>query len=240
MGSVFSSVGTSVANTAASSAVSGATRTTTHGKKGSRQLALPAKTFEIGALSFFSIIIALLFYYIYKKESTFGMDGVTKIIIALALLTMSFVITQSFKLNVIDFLISSEINILCMYLLLCYIGFTYATFSNPFDSTITFMGNIVSVMSDPTYIFKAGFSLLLPIIFFIIPILVLLYDATQSLANALITLGISIAIVYMLYPQNNVVPITGGASYSLFGSSSTCVNSYISYLNPFNIGNPHC
>jgi hypothetical protein len=126
-----------------------------------------------------------------------------------------------------------------MYLLLCYIGFTYAVFSNPFDNLITFMKDLFSVLTDPTYIYTKGFSLLLPIIFFVIPILVLLYDSTKSLVNALITLGISIAVVYFLYPKNDVVPITGGSSSGL-SSSSTCVNSYASYLNPFNIGKSHC
>ena len=240
MGSVVSSVAESAAMGAGSSAVSGVTRTTTYGRKNSRQLAIPNTTFKYASVGFFSILLGLLFYFIFKKQSDFGMDAVGKIIISIALLVMAVVITQSFKLNTLDFLISSEINILCMYLLLCYIGFTYAVFSNPLDNLISFIKYLFSVLTDPTYIYSKGFSLLLPIIFFVIPILVLLYDSTKSVVNALITLGISIAVVYFLYPKNDVVPITGGSSAGLSSSSSDCVHSYASYLNPFNFGKPHC
>ena len=226
MGSVVSSVAESAAMGAGSSAVSGVTRTTTYGRKNSRQLAIPNTTFKYASVGFFSILLGLLFYFIFKKQSDFGMDAVGKIIISIALLVMAVVITQSFKLNTLDFLISSEINILCMYLLLCYIGFTYAVFSNPLDNLISFIKDLFSVLTDPTYIYSKGFSLLLPIIFFVI--------------NALITLGISIAVVYFLYPKNDVVPITGGSSAGLSSSSSDCVHSYASYLNPFNFGKPHC
>ena len=240
MGSLFSSVGTSVVEGAAGSAVGSATRTTSRGQRGSKLLAIPTSTFQIVTLTFFSLLLGILFYYIFKRQTDFGIDASSKIMISVVLLVVAFVITQSFKLNVMDFIISSEINILCMYLMLCYIGFTYAAYSDPIGTLFTFTGNLFSILVDPTTIYSSGFSLIMPIILFVIPILVLLYDATKSLLNAFITLGISVVIVYFLYPTNNIVPITGGSPPSIFSSNVTCVSSYIGYLNPFNIGKSHC
>ena len=241
MGGLISSFGSSIAEGAASSAAGSAMRTTTHGKKGSRQLAISTSTFQFAAVGFFGVLLGLLFYFIFKKQTDFSMpDAFMKIMLSLIMLFLVVVIAQSYKLNSLDFILSSEINVLCMYLLLCYIGFTYASFSSPLENLFTFTSDLFSVLSDPTYIYTKGFSLLLPIILFVIPILVLLYDATKSLAIAFVTLGISIAIVYFLYPSADIVPITGGSSAGVLGSSQDCVSSYSGYINPFNWGKSKC
>jgi hypothetical protein len=116
-----------------------------------------------------------------------------------------------------------------MYLLLSYIGFTYAIFSDPFMSLFNFIKDISYTLSDPTYIYENGFSMLIPIILFIIPIFVLLYDSTKSVVNALIIFAISIVIVYFLYPQNNVIPISGGdsPSSSIFNIVKSKTSSFL-------------
>jgi hypothetical protein len=129
------------------------------------------------------------------------------------------------KYDIIDFLISSQTNILCIYFLISYAGLTSLLtpsgfFSHFFDIFIAF-GQIIS---DPTTIFEKGFSLVIPIVFFIIPLLVLINNATKSIWLALLVFATSVGVVFVLYPKNSVNPIPGGAGFDL--GSAACRQNF--------------
>ena len=76
------------------------------------------------------------------------------------------------------------------------------------------------------------------VIFFIIPLLLLIYNLTQSPTLAILVLLFSAGITYTLYPKNNVNPIAGGVPLSK--SLTNCVNSNWEYVIPLNWGKEKC
>lgn len=165
--------------------------------------------------------VGVLFAYIHKKESTFGFETLNQGLIVVAIVVIGLAIAYFMKFDMIDFLISSQVNLLCFYFLISYAGLTALLsaegFFNNFLSIFTTAGQIIA---DPTQIFEKGFSLIIPIIFFLIPLIVLLKNATQNIFLALASVATAAAIVYILYPKNNVNPIAGGQGFDL--ASKNC------------------
>jgi hypothetical protein len=160
--------------------------------------------------------VGILFAYIHKKESTFGFNTLNQGLIVVAIVVIGLGLAYFMKFDKIDFLISSQINLLCFYFLISYAGLTALLtpdgfFSNFLDIFVT-AGQIIS---DPTQIFEKGFSLIIPIIFFLIPLIILLKNATKNIWLALASVATAAGIVYILYPKNNVNPIAGGQGFDL-------------------------
>ena len=127
-----------------------------------------------------SIFIGIFFTYIHKKEGTFGFDTVEKGLIVAALVIMGLAVSYSFKLGILDFIISSEINILAFYFIISYASLTSLASNGFITNFLNIFITIGTILKDPTTIFEKGYSLIVPIVFFLIPLFVLLYNFTQS------------------------------------------------------------
>ena len=73
-----------------------------------------SKIFMLIVLSFF---MGIFFMYINKKEKAFNFDSFDKISIVVALLVAGIGISYMFHIDMLNFIISSQINILCLYAL---------------------------------------------------------------------------------------------------------------------------
>lgn len=188
-----------------------------------RSLSVAAKRIEtqpvwvkILTLVCVTTFVGIFFAYIHKKESTFGYDFTQQILIVVAIVVLGIILSVFLKYNTLDFIISSQINLICFYFLISYAGLTTLLttdgFFNNFLSIFVTFGQIVS---DPTQIFEKGFSLIIPILLFLVPLFILINNATKSIWLALISIATGGAIVYLLYPKNKVNPIAGGAGFDL-------------------------
>ena len=207
--------------------------------KSSRENPLSGSIFQYITLGVLTAFIAVLFTYIFNKDKAFGFDATDKGIIVACLVLVGVGGSYLLNANIIDFLISSQINILCVYLLVSYVGLSSFSGENSWVSLITFSRTVASIVVDPTNIFKKGYSLIIPLVLLIIPLLVLLYNFTKNIFVALLVLGVSIGVVYTLYPKNNVTPITGGTQL-IGGTGPTCVDHWYQNLNPLYWGLPSC
>jgi len=195
--------------------------------------------FQYVTLGVLTAFIAVLFTYIFNKDKAFGFDAYDKGIIVACLVLVGVGGSYFFNSNIIDFLISSQINIICVYLLISYVGLSSFSGENSWVSLINFGRTVASIVVDPTNIFKKGYSLIIPLVLLIIPLLVLLYNFTKNIFVALLVLGVSVGVVYTLYPKNNVTPIEGGTRL-IGGTGPTCVEHWYQNLNPLYWGLPSC
>jgi len=198
-----------------------------------------ASLFQYGLLGILTLFTGILFSYIFAKDKVLGFDAVDKGIIVACLVCVGIGGSYIFNANIIDFLISSQINIICFYLLISYVGIN--TFSGP-DSWISFLRffrTLSNIITDPTTIFSTGYTLIIPIILLVIPLLVLFYNFTKNIFITVLVLGVSAGIVYSLYPKNNVVPIVGGSPLGTAGGP-TCVEHWYDNFNPRYWGLPSC
>jgi hypothetical protein len=171
---------------------------------------------KIATLVIMTIFIGIFFAYIHKKESTFGYDSLQQGLIVAAIVIIGIGLSFFFKYDMIDFIISSQVNILCFYFLIAYSGLTaIITPSGFFDHFLDIFITAGQIIADPTQIFDKGFSLIIPIIFFIIPLLILLNNLTKNIWLALMVLATSGGVVYVLYPKNSINPIPGGAGFDI-------------------------
>jgi hypothetical protein len=168
--------------------------------------ALPSIVFQVIALITMSGMIGTFFIYINKREKSFNYDSVEKGIIVGALLIMGLALAYGLKFSLLDFLISSEINIISTYLLVSYLVLEVGTGSSPFENFKTFFKDLWDSIKDPSSVFRKT-NLLMTLVFMIIPLLVLINDATQNIFLALTVLLVSAGSVYVLYPKNNAIPI---------------------------------
>ena len=192
---------------------------------------LSGSIFQYVVLAVLTFFIGVLFTYIFNKDKVLGFDAMDKGIVVVCMVLIGLGGSYIFKANLIDFLISSEINILCIYLLISYIGITTFSGSSPWLATLKFFRTISNIVVDPTNIFKTGYSLIIPLILLVIPLLVLIYDFTKNIYMTILVLGVSAGIVYTLYPKNNAIPIQGGTPL-LGPSGPTCIKHWYDNLNP--------
>ena len=194
---------------------------------------------KIVALALLSAFVGIFFMYLYKKEKEFNFDVIDKGIVVIALLLSGIAIAYFMKLDILNFIISSQINILCFYFLLSYASLSTFFSDVGFRGFLDVFRTVFDIIVDPTQIFEKGFSLIIPIIFFFIPVIVLIYNATESIILGILVLLSSAAITYSLYPKNKN-PFTGGTPLTKTLNVKTCVESNWEYLNPLNIGLSKC
>lgn len=180
------------------------------GDPGKKAIALPKIVFQVVAILGMSFFIGIFFTYINKNSGNFGFDVADKALIVTALVVMGIMIAYSFKLGILDFIISSEINILAFYLLLSYSSYTIVLEGGIFGNIIDVFKKLWEIVKDPTTIFKNGFALLIPIVLFLIPIFVLLFNATENIFLPIVVFAVSAAVVYILYPKGGIKPIAFG------------------------------
>ena len=194
---------------------------------------------KILTLALLSGFVGIFFMYLYKKEKEFNFDVIDKGIVVVALLLSGIAIAYFMKLDVLNFIISSQINILSFYFLLSYASLTTFFSEAGIRGFINIFRTVFDIIVDPTQIFDKGFSLIIPIIFFFIPVIVLVYNATESIVLGILVLLSSAAITYSLYPKNKN-PFEGGTPLTKTLNVKTCVESNWEYFNPLNIGLPKC
>jgi len=168
--------------------------------------ALPSIVFKVIALLTLSAFLGTFFVYIHKREQDFNYNLIEKGGMVVVLLIMGLALAYGAKFSLLDFIISSEINIVATYLLVSYIVLQIGTGTSPFDKIKTFFTDLWDSIKDPSIVFSKP-DLFLSLIFMIIPLLVLINNATENIFLAITVLIVSLGSVYLLYPHNNSIPI---------------------------------
>lgn len=194
---------------------------------------------KIITLVLLSAFIGIFFMYLYKKEKEFNFDVIDKGLVVVALLLAGISIAYFMKLDVLNFIISSQINIISFYFLISFASLTTFFSEAGIRGFINIFRTLFQIIEDPTKLFEKGFSLIIPIIFFFTPVIVLIYNATESIMLGILVLLASGAITYSLYPKNKN-PLEGGTPLKNTLNVKTCVESNWEYINPLNIGLPKC
>lgn len=171
---------------------------------------------KIVTLVVLTCFIGIFFAYIHKKESAFGYDSLMQGLIVVCIFLVGLGLSFLLKYDILDFVISSQINILCLFFLVSYAGLTALLTTDGFiENFLSIFTTFGQIIKDPTQIFEKGFSIIIPIVFFLIPLFVLLNNATKNIYLALTVLATSAGVVYVLYPKNKANPIPGGAGFDL-------------------------
>ena len=171
---------------------------------------------KIITLLVLTVFVGIFFAYIHKKESTFGFDSLQQGLIVAAIVIAGIGLSFLLKYDMLDFIISSEINLLCFYFLISYAGLTsILTPSGFFDHFLDIFITLGQIIADPTTIFEKGFSLIIPIVLFLVPLIILINNATKNIWLALMVVATSAGVVYVLYPKNNINPIPGGTGFDI-------------------------
>jgi hypothetical protein len=167
---------------------------------------------QIILLIVFSTILGILLFYLHNHQSNVATIKNSIMVVAIMIAAIGLASFLNLNINIYDFLISSQINILCLFLLLCYIGVTSFTSLGTFASIGEYFYDLVSLLWDPTNLFKKGFSIIMPTIFLLIPIVVLVMNLTKNVFTGILVLVVSTAVVYFLWPENLTSPPIGGGN----------------------------
>lgn len=149
-----------------------------------------------------TLFIGLFMVFTVKKNQNFTTDNIIKVVLVALLFNAGMIGAFLMKADILDFLISSQINILCFYMILTYTTLTTLFSNGIFNALKTSFNFIKSITTDPTSIFENSGKTFIPIFFFIIPSIVLLYNATQGMLQFLIILAMTIgAGAIILFPK---------------------------------------
>jgi hypothetical protein len=156
-------------------------------------LVFAISTFFIGLFAIFSI----------KKTKGFTTNNILKIVFVTLIFNLSLFGAFMLKVPILDFLISSQINILCFYMILAYSTITTLFSDGMWNAIKTSFNFVKDTTKDPTSIFENGGARFIPIFFFIIPSIVLLYNASQGFGQFLITLVLTVlTATVILWPKD--------------------------------------
>lgn len=184
---------------------------------------------QIALLIVFSGILGILLYYLHNHQSNVATIKNSVMVVSIMIGAIGLASFLNLNINVYDFLISSQINILCIFLLLCYIGVTSLSSLGSFVSISEYFFDLVSLLWNPTNLFKKGFSIIMPTIFLLIPIIVLIMNITKNAFTAILVLIVSVAVVYFLWPEDlTTPPIGGGNEQSLTSRVADSASSALS------------
>lgn len=190
---------------------------------------------QIALLVVFSGILGILLFYLHNHQSNVATIKNSIMVVCIMIAAVGLAGFLNLNINIYDFLISSQINILCIFLLLCYIGVSSLSDAGAFVSIAEYFFDLLSLLWDPTNLFKKGFSIIMPTIFLLIPLIVLIMNITKNVFTAILVLVVSIAVVYFLWPENlSTPPIGGGNEQSLTSRvASAASNALSSVRNAF-------
>ena len=194
---------------------------------------------QIIYLIIFSGVLGSLLYYLHNKES--DTDAIKNGIMVVSIMIAAIGIASflNMGINIYDFLISSEINILCLFLFLSYIGITSLFSFSTFTDILTYIKNLFSIFANPTHLFSNGYSIIVPTIFLLIPLIVLVTNFIKAsgvnmigaIIGATLTVGVSFTAVYFIWPSNlTSSPIGGGNTQSLTSQVAGMVSTARSAL----------
>jgi len=184
---------------------------------------------QIVLLIVFSLILGILLFYLHNHQSNVATIKNSIMVVSIMIAAIGLASFLHLNINVLDFLISSEINVLCIFLLLCYIGVTSFSSLGTFVSIGEYFWDLISLLWDPTNLFKKGFSIIMPTIFLLIPIIVLVMNITKNLFTGILVLVVSTAVVYFLWPEDlTSPPIGGGNEQSLTSKVADAASSAVS------------
>jgi hypothetical protein len=189
---------------------------------------------QIILLILFSFFLGTLMFYLHNKES--NKDAIKNGIMVVCIMIAAIGITGFLHLNIniYDLLLASEINILCLFLFLSYIGVTTFGSWGSFVDIGTYAKDLFSVIKTPTNLYSKGYDIIVPTLFMLIPFIVLITNFIKmsgvnflgAIVGALLTTVVSVVVVYFLWPENlSQPPIDKGSSSSGGGIVSSVVNS---------------
>ena len=169
---------------------------------------------QIVFLLIFSFLLGTLMFYLSNKQS--NVSSIKSGIMVVCIMISAIAITGALhmNINIYDLLISSQINILCLFLFLSYIGISSFSAWEIFTDIGTYVKDLFSIFSDPTNLYKKGFDIIIPTLFMLIPFIILITNFIKmsgvnflgAVVGALMTALISIVVVYFLWPDNLTTP----------------------------------
>jgi len=192
---------------------------------------------QIVLLLLFSSILGILLFYLHNKQSNASAIKNAIMVVCVMITAIAIAGALHMKINVYDLLISSEINILCLFLFLSYIGVTSIFSLGAFTDIFTYIKNLGGIFIHPTDLFSKGFDIIVPTIFLLIPLMVLVTNFIKAsgvnmlgaIAGACITVSVSFAVVFFLWPDDlESPPVGGGDSKSLTSRVADSVSSFFS------------
>ena len=183
---------------------------------------------QIVLLIIFSGILGVLLFYLHNHQSVTSTIKNSIMVVSIMIAAIGIASFLNLNINVYDFLIYSQINILCIFLLLCYIGVTSMFSAGTLVSIGEYFSNLLSLTWDPTNLFKKGFSIIMPTIFLLIPIIVLVMNISKNILTGLLVLVVSSAVVFFLWPDNlTSSPIGGGKEQSTVSKVADTISSVV-------------
>ena len=169
---------------------------------------------QIVILLIFSFLLGTLMFYLSNKQS--NVSSIKSGIMVVCIMISAIAITGALhmNINIYDLLISSQINILCLFLFLSHIGISSFSAWEIFTDIGTYVKDLFSIFSDPTNLYKKGFDIIIPTLFMLIPFIILITNFIKmsgvnflgAVVGALMTALISIVVVYFLWPDNLTSP----------------------------------
>ena len=169
---------------------------------------------QIIFLLIFSFLLGTLMFYLHNKQS--NVSSIKNGIMIVCVMISAIAITGALHLNIniYDLLISSQINTLCLFLFLSYIGISSFSAWEIFTDLGTYVKDLFSIFTDPTNLYKKGFDIIIPTLFMLIPFIILVTNFIKmsgvnflgAVIGAIMTALISIIVVYFLWPENLTKP----------------------------------
>jgi hypothetical protein len=148
--------------------------------------------FRIIVFTITTLFISLFAIYSIKKTQGFTTENILKIVFVALIFNVALFGAFMFKVPVLDFLISSQINILCFYMILTYSTITTLFSDGVWNAIKTSFNFVKNITTKPTSIFENGGKTFIPIFFFIVPSVVLLYNASQGIMQFLLILALTL------------------------------------------------
>ena len=191
---------------------------------------------QIILLLLFSFFLGTLMFYLHNKQS--DTIAIKNAIMVVCIMISAIGITGFLHLNIniYDLLLASQINILCLFLFLSYIGVTSFGSWGSFLDIGTYVKDLFSVFKEPTKLYSKGYDIIIPTLFMLIPFMVLITNFIKmsgvnflgAVAGAVLTTVISVAVVYFLWPDNLSSPPISKTAPSSSGSIMSNIRSLFS------------
>ena len=152
----------------------------------------PSTVFKIVVFAIASLFISLFAVFSFKKSQGFSTENILKIVFVALIFNAGLFGAFMMKVPVLDFLISSQINILCFYMILTFTTITSLFSDGVWNALSTSFGFIKDITTNPTSMFENSGKTFIPLFFFIVPSVVLLYNASQGFTQFLLILAMTL------------------------------------------------
>ena len=169
---------------------------------------------QIILLLLFSFFLGTLMFYLHNKQSDTAAIKNAIMVVCVMIAAIGITGFLHLDINIYDLLLASQINILCLFLFLSYIGVTSFGSWGSFVDIGTYVKDLFSVFRNPTKLYSKGYDIIVPTLFMLIPFMVLITNFIKmsgvnfmgAIAGAVLTTIISVAVVYFLWPDNLTKP----------------------------------